>query len=129
MTEINQLPIVMVVDDDDDTRLIMAELIRREGCVVVEAANARDAESKALHQVPDLILMDLNMPGRDGLNAVWRLRDYPETASVPIVIVSAYDAFDLRAEASAAGCVAYLTKPVVVDQLKALIASIVGEPR
>jgi DNA-binding response OmpR family regulator len=66
------------------------------------------------------------------LNAVWKLRSHPETVNVPVVIVSAHDAYDLRAEAAAAGCKDYLTKPVVIDQLKDLVKSIVRdspEPR
>lgn len=118
-------PTIMVVDDDDDTRFVMSELLRREGYVVIEAANASEGEQEAVKQVPDLILMDLSMPGTDGLSAIWKIRKHAEIADVPIVIVSAHDAFDLRAEAAAAGCIGYLTKPLAVDELKDLVESIV----
>lgn len=118
---------IMVVDDDEDTRFVMSELLRREGYVVIEAANAAEAEQQAVKQTPDLILMDLSMPGTDGLTAIWNLRKHKEIADVPIVIVSAHDAFDLRAEAAAAGCMGYLTKPLAVEELKDLVESIVED--
>lgn len=103
---------VLVVDDDDDIRFLMAQILRNEGYCVTEAASGREAEELALVQTPDLVLMDIGMPGEDGLTSVWRLRGRPELAEVPVVIVSAYDSYDLRAEAAAEGCIGYLTKPL-----------------
>jgi CheY-like chemotaxis protein len=120
--------IIMVVDDDDDVRFLISELLRKEGYVVVEAANATEAEQHAVEHVPQLVLMDVSMPGTDGLSAVWQLRKHPEIADVPVIIVSAYDAFDLRAEAAAAGCRGYLTKPVEIEQLKSAVQSIFEGP-
>jgi twitching motility two-component system response regulator PilG len=122
---LGRVPTIMVVDDDDDVRLVTSEALRKEGCAVIEAANAAEAEVNALKQVPDLILMDLSMPGTDGLSALWSLRKHPDIANVPVVIVSAYDAFDLRAEAAAAGCRDYLIKLLTVQKLKDLVGSIV----
>lgn len=122
---LGRAPIIMVVDDDDDIRFFMSEFLRKEGCVVIEAASAPEAKREALKQVPHLILMDLCMPGTDGLSALWELRKHPEIANVPVVIVSAYDAFDLRAEAAAAGCIDYLTKPLAIEELRDLVESIV----
>ena len=117
-------PIIMVVDDDDDIRLLMTQLLRSEGYSVIEAATASEAETNTLEHLPHLILMDLSMPGTDGLSAIWHIRKQPEMATVPIIIVSAYDAFDLRAEAAAAGCSGYLTKPLDVAELKSMIKSV-----
>ena len=102
-------PTIMVVDDDDDTRFLLSQLLRNEGYLVTEAATGQEAELKALKQIPHLVLMDLSMPGSDGFSVIWNLRSHPEMGNVPIVIVSAHDAFDLRAEAAAAGCRGYLT--------------------
>ncbi|MBA3515420.1 MAG: response regulator [Pyrinomonadaceae bacterium] len=115
---------VLVVDDDDDLRFLIAEILRKEGYCVTEAASAREAEEAALIQTPDLVLMDIGMPGEDGLSAVWRMREHPELAEVPVVIVSAYDSFDLRAEAAAEGCRAYLTKPLDPVVLKSMLGEI-----
>ena len=116
-------PTIMVVDDDDDIRSLMAQLLRSHGYSVTEASSASEAEISVLQNPPHLILMDLNMPGTDGLSSIWNIRKQPGMATVPIIIVSAYDAFDLRAEAAAAGCCGYLTKPLDPDQLETMIKS------
>ena len=117
-------PTILVVDDDDDIRLLMAQLLRSQGYSVTEASSASEAENSVVEYPPHLILMDLSMPGTDGLSSIWNLRKQPRMATVPIIIVSAYDAFDLRAEATAAGCCGYLTKPLDPDQLKSVIRSV-----
>lgn len=121
-------PVVMVVDDDDDIRFLITRLMRSEGYEVLEAATAAQAKLATLKKTPELILMDISMPDADGLSAIWDLREQSETANVPVVIVSAYDAFDLRAEATAAGCAGYLTKPVDVAELKRLVRRILENP-
>ena len=113
---------VLVVDDDDDIRFLIAKILRNEGYCVLEAASALDAEAVALLQTPDLILMDIGMPEVDGLSAVWRLRERKELQEVPVIIVSAYDSFDLRAEAAAEGCIGYLTKPLDPAVLKFVVS-------
>jgi CheY-like chemotaxis protein len=118
-------PTIMVVDDDDDIRFMMSEVLRKDGYSVTEAASAKEAEQKALQEVPHLILLDINMPGTDGMSVLWNIRKRQEIAEVPVVIVSAYDAFDLRAEAAAAGCRGYITKPLAVEELREVVRSIV----
>ncbi len=110
-------PTIMVVDDDDDIRLLMGQLLRSQGYRVIEAATAAEAETNAIENHPHVILMDLSMPDTDGLSAIWNIRKQPGMATVPVIIVSAYDAFDLRAEATAAGCCGYITKPLDTTQL------------
>ena len=122
MSDSETLPI-LIVDDDEDIRLLLAQFLRTEGYSAIEAATAAEAESMALEHTPQLILMDLSMPGTDGLSAIWSIRKQPEMASVPIIIISAHDAFDLRAEAAAAGCCGYLTKPLDTTDLRMMIQS------
>ena len=120
-------PTIMIVDDDGDIREMMCEALRGEGYVLIEAASAAEAEDKAVRERPDLILLDLNMPGTDGMNALWNIRRHHEIAGVAVVIVSAHDAFDLRAEAAAAGCKGYLRKPLEVDELRDVVKSILED--
>jgi len=120
-------PTIMVVDDDDDMRFMISEVLRMEGYFVTEAASAAEAEHKALLELPHLILLDLAMPGTDGMRALWSIRRHEEIAAVPVVIVSAHDAFDLRPEAAAAGCKGYISKPFEVDELKAVVRSIIED--
>lgn len=115
---------ILVADDYEDNRIVLTTLLRREGYRVIEASGGEEAIEMALHQCPHLILMDINMPGVDGLSALWRLRQLPEMADVPVVIVSAYDSYDLRAEAVSAGCRGYVTKPIDAVQLKKLVKDI-----
>ena len=117
---------ILVVDDDDDIRSLLAKILRKEGYCVIEASNAAAAETAALSEIPDLVLMDIGMPEVDGLTAVWRMRERPELAEVPVVIVSAYDSFDLRAEATAEGCKGYLTKPLDPELLISKVHDILG---
>ena len=121
-------PLVMVVDDDEDIRFLITRLMRNEGYEVLEAATAAEAKLATLQKTPELILMDISMPDADGLSAIWDLREQNETANVPVVIVSAFDAFDLRAEATAAGCAGYLTKPVDIEELKRLVRRVLENP-
>lgn len=120
---VDKPPTIMVVDDDHDIRSLIAQLLQSQGYNVTEAGSASEAETCASRNPPQLILMDLSMPGADGLRSIWNIRKQASMATVPIIIVSAYDAFDLRAEAAAAGCCGYLTKPFDPDQLKTMIKS------
>jgi two-component system cell cycle response regulator DivK len=115
---------ILVVDDDDDVRAMIVQFLSSQGYQIVQAANSNEAQQLALDSLPDLILMDIAMPHVDGLTAVWRMREHPALAEIPVVILSAYDSYDLRAEAASTGCQGYLTKPVEPDQLKTLIKQI-----
>lgn len=114
----------MVVDDDDDARSMIAQFLNFVGYHVIQASNSNEAQEHALKSLPELILMDIGMPQVDGLTAIWKMRERPELAEVPVVILSAYDSYDLRAEAASTGCHGYLTKPVEPDQLRTVLSEI-----
>jgi two-component system cell cycle response regulator DivK len=122
MTQIdNNDMTIMVVDDDDDVRLLIMRILQVEGYRQIGAASGVEAHQLALEDTPDLILMDIGMPRMDGLTALWKMREYPELAHVPVVIISAYDSYDLRGEAASAGCQGYLTKPIDPADLRAMV--------
>ena len=100
---------------------MMKQLIEMSGYEVVEAVNGEQAVNTAQSMAPDLILMDLSLPGVDGLAATRRIRQLPNLKNVPIVVVSAHDTADFHAEALASGCNEYVTKPVDFGQLEVLI--------
>jgi len=114
-------PTIMVVDDDEDCRVLLSELLRREGYQVIAASDGVEAQRMALGNTPQLILMDIGMPDIDGLSALWRMREHSELAELPVLIVTAYDSYDLRAEAASIGCQGYLTKPIYLDELRMLV--------
>ena len=118
-------PTVLVVEDFEDNRFMMRRLLEMSGYRVVEAVNGRQAVEKAQSERPDIILMDLSLPMLDGLAATRQIRAYDGLGKVPIVAVSAHDSADFHAEALAAGCNEYVTKPIDFDQLVQLLSRLI----
>lgn len=116
---------ILVVDDFDDTRLLLRTWLKRKGFQVIEAENGREAVETAKQQRPDFIIMDVEMPELDGLAATRQIRAMEEFAKVPIVAVSAYGADQYREQALAAGCDEYVATPFDPDDLEALIRSLI----
>lgn len=114
-------PVVLVVEDFEDNRFMMRRLLEMSGYRVVEAVNGNQAVERAVSDRPDIILMDLSLPQLDGLAATRRIRSQDGMRKVPIVAVSAHDSADFHAEALAAGCNEYVTKPIDFDQLVQLL--------
>jgi len=114
-------PTVLVVEDFEDNRFMMRRLLEMSGYHVVEAVNGKQAVEMAESEHPAIILMDLSLPMLDGLAATRRIREQNGLARVPIVAVSAHDSADFHAEALAAGCNEYVTKPIDFDQLVQLL--------
>lgn len=118
---------VLVVEDFEDNRFMMRRLLEMSGYRVIEAVNGQEAVDKACAERPDLILMDLSLPHLDGLAATRRIRAYDGLGKVPIVAVSAHDTADFHADALAAGCNEYVTKPIDFDQLEHLLSRLVPQ--
>jgi two-component system response regulator len=118
---------VMVVEDFEDNRFMMRRLLEMSGYHVLEAINGEEAVRIAALEQPDLILMDLSLPLLDGLAATRRIRERDGLRNVPIIAVSAHDTADFHAEALAAGCNDYVTKPIDFDQLEALLQRLLPE--
>ena len=120
---------VLVVEDFEDNRFMMRRLLEMSGYRVVEAINGQQAVEAARSVRPDIILMDLSLPLLDGLAATRRIREQDGLATVPIIAVSAHDTADFHAEALAAGCNEYVTKPIDFDQLVQLLNKLVLKER
>jgi CheY-like chemotaxis protein len=112
---------VLVVEDFADNRFMMRRLLEMSGYHVVEAVDGKEAIEMAESTRPDLILMDLSLPRLDGLDATRRIRELDGLARIPIVAVSAHDTNDFHADALAAGCNEYVTKPIDFDELETLL--------
>jgi CheY-like chemotaxis protein len=117
---------VLVVEDFEDTREMIALELRYEGYEVVEAADGVSAVEMVKSRCPDLVLMDLSLPGRDGLSAAYRMRELEAMYHVPIVACSAHGADMHREVALAAGCDEYVTKPIDIALLKSLVARLLA---
>jgi CheY-like chemotaxis protein len=119
------LPTILVVEDFDDTRLMMKMWLARIGYRVMEAETGEEAIDVAQRELPDLIIMDVMMPGMNGLDATRRIREYQALRGTPIVAVSAYGANEYRALALDAGCNEYVSTPFDPNALAALIKSLI----
>lgn len=116
---------ILVVDDFDDTRLLLRTWLERRGFRVIEAENGVEAVDKARHESPDLIIMDMEMPQLDGLSATRRIRQQENLSATPIVAVSAYGADQFRELALAAGCDEYVSTPFEPVALERIIRSLI----
>jgi two-component system, cell cycle response regulator DivK len=124
MSSQNDLTKVLLVEDTEDNRSMMRRLLELSGYVVVEAVNGEDAVRVAEAESPEVILMDLSLPIIDGLAATRRIRKLPGLSDVPIIAVSAHDTADFHHDALAAGCDAYITKPVDFAELESVLSGI-----
>ncbi len=113
---------ILTVDDDLPSRELIVEILRAGGYRVWEAGDARTALAMVSGERPDLILMDLQLPGLDGLEAVRRLKADPAMRTIPIVAVTAFATHVDEEQALAAGCDAYLSKPINRYDLLAIVA-------
>src|SRR5258706_8404437 len=109
---------ILVVDDFDDTRLLLRTWLQRKGFRVVEASNGNEAVSEAEGESPDLIIMDIEMPELDGLAATRKIREVSGLAKTPILAVSAYGAEQFRPLALQAGCDEYVATPFEPEELE-----------
>ena len=121
-------PLILLVDDHDDTREIVAVLLRAHGFVVVAAANPDEALVSARQTRPDLLLTDLFAQQHDPLAIVRRFRAEPDLAALAIVVMTGWTAEQVRTEAlEQLHCAAYLTKPVAADILLATVRQALGK--
>ena len=120
-------PTILLVEDFDDTRLMMKLWLSRSGYRVIEAENGEEAVARAESDLPDLIIMDVMMPGLNGLDATRRIRQDRALRDTPIVAVSAYGGDEYRAIALEAGCTEYVSTPFEPEELRKLIKKLFGE--
>ncbi|MFL6335993.1 MAG: response regulator [Pyrinomonadaceae bacterium] len=115
---------ILVVEDYEDTSLAMRLALERKGYHILEASDGAQAVKVAERVRPEVILMDLNLPVLDGFGAAERIRTNPELKEAIIVAVTAHQDPDLRARALAAGCNAFVTKPIDFEWLGELISNL-----
>jgi CheY-like chemotaxis protein len=124
---------LLLVEDNEDNRIIYATVLRHVGYRVVEAVDGAQAIALARSVVPDLILMDISIPEVDGWEATRILRRDPITKDIPIIALTAHAMTDDREKATALGFTSYLAKPVepraVVAEVRRWIGSGNGMPR
>ena len=122
-TEVEDLTI-LVVEDYEDASLAMRLALEDRGYHILEASDGAQAVEVAARERPQIILMDLNLPVMDGLVATERIRSNPNLRDTIIVAVTAYSDQDYRARALAAGCNAFVSKPIDIEWLNELLTEL-----
>jgi two-component system cell cycle response regulator DivK len=117
---------ILIVEDNPLNLKLASVILRAEGHQTEGAIDATDAARAISVRVPDLILMDLGLPGKDGYEITRELRGQPETRNVPILAVTSFAMKGDRAKAMEAGCNGHLTKPIdralLVSEVRRLLA-------
>jgi two-component system, cell cycle response regulator DivK len=117
---------VLVVEDTPANMKLVSMLLRREGYAVLQAENGNDAVALARSRLPDLILMDIQIPGLDGITATRQLKADPATRDLRIVALTAFAMKGDREKMIAAGCDGYIVKPIqyqsFIDEVRRLLA-------
>jgi two-component system, cell cycle response regulator DivK len=114
------MPKILLVDDEENNRLIITHRLQRR-FEVLQAETAEQGLDLAARERPDLILMDLRLPGLDGYGAIRRLKADPASRTIPIIAVTSYALPGDEASAREAGCDGYLTKPFDPARLERMI--------
>jgi two-component system, cell cycle response regulator DivK len=121
-------PLVLIVDDFQDNREMYVQFLSFHGYRVAEAVDGHDALDKAMALLPDLIVMDLSLPGLDGWEATRRLKHEAQTKSIPVIALTGHAMAGHEEGAREAGCDSYLTKPCVPVDLEAEIQRLLRGP-
>lgn len=103
---------VLVVDDQDPNRLLLRDLLEAQGHEVIEAIDGSEALQQVATTAPDVVLLDIGMPGMDGFEVCRRIKSEPTTASIPVLLVTALSQRDQRLLGIGAGANDYITKPI-----------------
>ena len=117
---------VLLVDDEDQLRRVMKDLLEREGYRIAEAANGIEALDQVDRHAPDIIVLDLNLPGLDGYGVLSHLRSRPATSKIPVVVLTARGDEDNEVRVLELGADDFLSKPFRARALSARLKSILG---
>jgi len=118
---------ILIVEDQEDLRGVLRDLLSGSGYAVIEASDGQDGVTKAKSERPDLILMDIQLPVLDGYEATRQIKADPTVAKTPIVAVSSFAMKGDEEKARAAGCDYYVTKPYSPLQLLRTIRGVLVE--
>ena len=123
MTEIERpnRPRIMIVDDMPDNLMLLKRMLQECGCEVIAFPDGAMALKAAHRRAPDLVLLDINMPGMDGYEVCLGLKGHPETKAVPVIFLSALNATGDKVKAFAHGGEDFITKPFFFEEVRARV--------
>ena len=117
---------ILIIDDDEPIRKLVAVYLQDAGHTVRHAANGQQGLDMAAGAVPDLILLDINMPVMDGTQVMIALRAEMATAKTPVIALSGMSAPEMRDDMHGLGCNAYVSKPINFTVLLSTVGSLIG---
>ncbi len=120
-------PVILVVEDNDDNRQLVIKVLSRRDYEVVGVVDGKEALERLSDVNPDLILMDINLPNMDGYEVTRRIHLQKDFAALPIVALTAHAMVGDKKKSLAAGCDAYISKPINVRTFPETIAAILKE--
>ncbi len=119
---------VLVVEDNEQNRYLISFLLKGDGFEVIEAFTGEDGVEMAIREQPDVVLMDIQLPGIDGYETTRRIRASPGGEKVPIIALTSYAMTGDRERSLAAGCTGYVEKPINPDTIIGEIRTFLRKP-
>jgi two-component system cell cycle response regulator DivK len=122
------MSLILIVEDNDKNLKLVRDVLQVKGYETIEAGNAEDGIVLARERKPDLILMDIQLPGMDGVEAIGVLRADPSTAGIPVAAVTASVMQHDRNKITEAGFNAYVGKPINLNEFLATVRKLLEVP-
>lgn len=110
---------ILIVDDQYGIRILLTEVLQKEGYTTFQAANGFQAIDITKEQAPDLVLLDMKIPGMDGIEILKRLKQHDET--IKVIIMTAYGELDMIQEAKELGALTHFAKPFDIDEIRKVV--------
>ena len=110
---------ILIVDDQYGIRILLTEVLQKEGYTTFQAANGFQAIDITKEQAPDLVLLDMKIPGMDGIEILKRLKQHDET--IKVIIMTAYGELDMIQEAKDLGALTHIAKPFDIDEIRKVV--------
>ncbi len=115
----------LVIEDNEKNRYLISFILKGNGYEVIEAITGEEGVEMAIREHPDLVLMDIQLPGIDGYEATRRIRTSPAGEKIPVIALTSYAMAGDRERALAAGCTGYVEKPInpdtIIDEIQKYI--------
>jgi CheY-like chemotaxis protein len=120
---------VLVVEDNPANLLLTQAVLQRSRCRISVAGSAEDVDRQIIRELPDVILMDIQLPGQDGLAITRQLKADPSTAAIPIIALTAHAMKEDQERVYQAGCDGYMAKPISIRTFAGELALILDRTR
>jgi len=129
-SEVGMKKRILYVEDTPQNMLLIRRIVEAIGYELLEATDGESGWEVAASQQPDLILMDLRLPGKiSGLDLIRQIKGDPQLSMIPVVVLTAYGFDEVEAQATAAGCDGFLVKPADIRQIRLTFSEFLDDPR